>query len=122
MGKTGTRIPPEVMGCLQHYQWPGNVRELKNVIERMLIMAPERELLAANLPVEIRKESQSQPLSSKVSELPPLWKVEEDHIRQVLEVTGHNHSRAAAMLGISRSTLLAKLKKSKDSVSKSDMS
>ncbi|WP_243689198.1 helix-turn-helix domain-containing protein [Geotalea toluenoxydans] len=38
---------------------------------------------------------------------------EDEYISRVLQATGHNHSRAAAALGISRSTLLAKLKKMK---------
>jgi len=118
MGKAATKISPETMSILQRYQWPGNVRELKNVIERMLILASLKEIPPEYLPTEIRQGAAVQvniPLSAG---LIPLWRMEEDYIARVIEATGHNHSRAAAILGISRSTLLAKLKKMKEGVLK----
>ncbi len=121
MGKVGVRISPEVMEQLQQYQWPGNVRELRNIIERMLILAPNGELLPEHLPSEIRRNKPLLPDVSRPVSLRPLWQVEEEYIAYVLEMTGYNHSRTAAHLGISRSTLLAKLKRMKSSVVKSDM-
>jgi DNA-binding NtrC family response regulator len=43
----------------------------------------------------------------------PLWQVENEYIAEILQRTGNNNSRTAAILGISRSTLLEKLKRMK---------
>lgn len=113
MGKAGVRISPQVMEQLQRYSWPGNVRELKNVIERMLILATKGEVLPEHLPPEIRRDGSFPQVSQETCEFRPLWQIEEDYIAHVLKLTGENHSRTAAYLGISRSTLLARLKKMK---------
>ncbi|MBK5276862.1 MAG: sigma-54-dependent Fis family transcriptional regulator [Desulfuromonadales bacterium] len=123
MGKGWMRISPEAMSCLQHSYWPGNIRELKNIIERALIIADTREILPEHLPAEIRTTGGLPIPSPPVVEtggIRPLWQVEEEYIQQTLLATDNNHSRTALLLGISRSTLLAKLKKKK-SVLKSDM-
>lgn len=122
MGKGWMRISPEAMSCLQCFFWPGNIRELKNIIERALIIADTREILPEHLPQEIRITGglPSSPVA-ELSGIRPLWRMEEEYIEQALLATDNNHSRTALLLGISRSTLLAKLKKKKESVSKSDM-
>lgn len=122
MGKGWMKISPEAMSCLQCFSWPGNIRELKNIIERALIIADTREILPEHLPQEIRITG-GLPLSPspRLSGIRPLWRVEEEYIEQALLATDNNHSRTALMLGISRSTLLAKLKKKKEGASKSDM-
>ncbi|HEY6839203.1 MAG TPA: helix-turn-helix domain-containing protein, partial [Geobacteraceae bacterium] len=115
------KISSTAMEYLRNFHWPGNVRELKNVIERALILAGNREILPEHLPAEIRgnRNAVSQPVGTQ--DLRPLRHVEEEHIERVLLATDNNHSRAATILGISRSTLLAKLKKMAG-VRKSDMS
>lgn len=122
MGKGHTRISVDAMRHLQKYAWPGNVRELRNVIERALILNQGDEIRQEHLPVEIREAGTISFSPPGSLELRPLSKVTDDYMLQVLQVTGHNHSRTAAILGISRSTLLAWLKKKKSGVSKSDMS
>ena len=42
------------MQQLVAYHWPGNVRELRNMVERLLVRKPNRQLTAADLPVELR--------------------------------------------------------------------
>jgi len=112
MGKVGKRISPEAMSCLNRYVWPGNIRELKNILERaLIILADAREILPEHLPQEIRGGNFLPVITVTESEIRPLWRVEEEHIDQALLATGNNHSRTASLLGISRSTLLAKLKK-----------
>jgi DNA-binding NtrC family response regulator len=112
MGKGRISVSDEAMGHLLAYDWPGNVRELKNIIERALILTHGGLIMPDQLPLEIR---QVQPVAAAdvqpESDLKPLWQVEEDYIDNVLRITGNNHSRTAAILGISRSTLLARLKK-----------
>ncbi|MBI1922482.1 MAG: sigma-54-dependent Fis family transcriptional regulator [Geobacter sp.] len=122
MGKGHMRISADAMKHLQNYSWPGNVRELRNVIERALILSQGDEIRPAHLPAEIREAGTISFFPAGSLELRPLSKVTDDYMSQVLRVTGHNHSRTAAILGISRSTLLAWLKKKKSDVSKSDMS
>ncbi len=41
---------PEALDKLRHYSWPGNLRELKNVVERILIMAPGRVISVDDIP------------------------------------------------------------------------
>lgn len=48
-------ISAEAMQLLQEYSWPGNVRELRNLIESMVVLAPGREVEAADIPSSIRE-------------------------------------------------------------------
>ncbi len=48
-------ISAEAMQILVSYSWPGNVRELRNLIESMVVLAPGREITAADIPREIRE-------------------------------------------------------------------
>lgn len=121
MGRRRTRIAPATAEYLRAFPWPGNVRELRNVIERALILAGDRELLPEHLPLEIRGTAGPSAATSAAPGLRPLWQVEEEYIAHVLRATGNNHSRTASILGISRSTLLAKLKKKAQGVQKQDM-
>lgn len=113
MGRTGVKASAHFFEALQSYDWPGNVRELKNVIERAIIIADGLNMTPAHLPADLtRTPSAPSPVASSTG-FPSLRDVEDDHIRRALQFTGNNHSRTAALLGISRSTLHAKLKKLK---------
>ncbi len=99
--------------ALQRYRWPGNVRELRNVCERMVILFPGRTIQAENLPGEIRH---SQPGVQEGDFVLPeagvhLDSLERDLIRQALERTHGNQSRAARLLGLTRGTLIYRMKK-----------
>jgi len=48
-------ISAEAMQILVGYSWPGNVRELRNLVESMVVLAPGREITAADIPREIRE-------------------------------------------------------------------
>ena len=50
-------IEPDAMAALQNYPWPGNVRELENVIQRAIILAPERTIRVEDLPLNPQEES-----------------------------------------------------------------
>ncbi|NOQ80312.1 MAG: AAA domain-containing protein [Gammaproteobacteria bacterium] len=99
--------------CLKAYSWPGNVRELRNLCERMSILLAGKTIEAENLPAEI-KNAQRAPQDNLVS-LPDaglsLEKVEIELIRQALDKTSGNQSRAARLLGLTRDTLLYRMKK-----------
>ena len=101
---------------LSQYHWPGNVRELKNLCERMLILFSGKRIEAENLPHEIR---QIQPMEavqwSGAFRLPEqglnMDDLEADLIKQALNRALGNRSKAARLLGLSRDTLLYRMKK-----------
>ena len=118
---------PEVAEIFRHYSWPGNVRELRNVIERVMILE-DGDLITSNyLPRGIGKDdleggdkaSHTSPASqpsnfSLPAEGITLDEVELSLVRQALERSGGNQTRAAELLGISRDQLRYRLKKLED--------
>lgn len=100
--------------CLKDYSWPGNIRELRNLCERMSILLPGKSIDVENLPNEIKNAQQQAAQKSLVS-LPDsglsLENVEIDLIKQALSKTLGNRSKAARLLGLSRDTLLYRMKK-----------
>ncbi len=105
----------EALSSMKRYFWPGNVRELRNLCERLVILLPGQEVGMQNLPQEVRTEHTAENRTDSVVTLPPegisLAGVEESLIRQALELAKGNQSKAARLLGISRDTLLYRLKK-----------
>ena len=57
-GRSPLTVHPEAMRLLLDYQWPGNIRELENVIERAVILCGDEQILAKDLPAEIREPGQ----------------------------------------------------------------
>ncbi len=88
---------------LQLYPWPGNVRELKHCMERCVIMAESPHIGPGDL--NLYEQDINQGDSLKLDE------VEKKAIARVLKKCGGNHTRAALMLDISRTTLYAKVKR-----------
>lgn len=105
-------ISKSALSRLIHYPWPGNVRELRNVCERLCILMAGKTIEEHHLPPEI---TSSLPAERGEIRLPEeglnLEQLEIDLIRQALERTGGNRSRAARLLGISRDTLLYRMQK-----------
>jgi DNA-binding NtrC family response regulator len=112
LGKNVTGISEAALGYLLNYRWPGNVRELKNIIERAMILTNGSQILPDHLPIELRK-GQGEGVEDRTSDTEnlALETVERRHIEDVLTLMEGNKSKAARMLGISRSTLREKLKK-----------
>jgi len=101
-------IDETALDRLLKYAWPGNVRELRNVLERALIIARGGELvLPQHLPAEVRDAT-----GVGVEHHVPrsLAEVERAHIDRTLRAHDHNRTRAAKELGISRATLIKKIK------------
>lgn len=99
-----------------HYPWPGNVRELKNVIERAMILSDQTYITPKQLPFELQekegypsKEMDLNPF--EITEIMPLETLEKVYLFNVLKKMGGNKSKASKILGISRATLRAKVKK-----------
>ncbi len=97
---------PEAIQKLMVYAWPGNVRELENVVEHAAIMATQDMISADLIPLS--------PHSSK-GRLPPLTEAKEsferDYLRDLLQITEGNISRAAQIAGRYRSDFYKLLKK-----------
>ena len=55
-------ITPEALQILVDADWPGNVRQLRNLIESMVVLAPEGEIRAADIPADIRERTRSLPV------------------------------------------------------------
>ncbi len=114
-GLKSPHFTKESLGCLKRYSWPGNVRELRNLCERLVILLSGQEVGIQNLPQELRVEPAFEGKGDSIVTLPAegisLAVVEESLIRQALELARGNQSKAARLLGISRDTLLYRLKK-----------
>jgi len=102
----------DAMKALKAYAWPGNVRELKNLCERLTILCNFQRgpLGVENLPLNIRS-GQRAPVAASAATPLNLGQTERDLILQALEQTRGNRTRAAKLLGISRYTLLYRMKK-----------
>ena len=115
-GLAPLRYRDDTLEALKAYDWPGNVRELRNLCERLLVLLQGHgEVTPFNLPAEIRGSGTDHPASETPVRLPEsgvrLEEVEISLLRQALERTGGNRSAAARLLGISRDTLLYRLRK-----------
>jgi transcriptional regulator with PAS, ATPase and Fis domain len=101
---------------LTEYSWPGNIRELKNVIERAIILGNDDTLLLENLPLEIVAKTTA-PSGAPASSfrLPPegidIEEVEKELIRQALEVSEWNQSKAAKKLSLGIDAFRYRMKK-----------
>jgi len=118
-GRPARRFAEESIAQLQAYEWPGNVRELRNMVERILIMAPgdEAELIRTEgIPSEIATTAGTSSVAADSSELMglPLREAREIFEREYLVAQvarfGGNISRTAEFVGMERSALHRKLK------------
>jgi len=126
-------LRPQLPGCpsecaadtldrLLSAPWPGNVREMRNVIERAMLLARGAPALGPeHLPPDLRKVGGTGGVGGggggaggsggERRHLPlTLADVERQHIERALRFHGGNRTRAAQELGISRATLINKIK------------
>ncbi len=90
------------------YSWPGNVHEMKNVLERsMLVAKGQLTINVEHLPGELRARAG---LGDRRHSPMTLQALEHQHIDRTLRYHGGNRTRAAKELGISRATLINKIK------------
>jgi DNA-binding NtrC family response regulator/tetratricopeptide (TPR) repeat protein len=99
---------------LMAHAWPGNIRELSNAIERAALLTEgsvitgEGLALGDSTAVE-RPESSGEQASSSRAEVASLDETLREHLQSALDRTGWNISRTAALLGITRNTLRARI-------------
>ncbi|MEW5723750.1 MAG: sigma-54 dependent transcriptional regulator [Thermodesulfobacteriota bacterium] len=108
-------LPEDEMGRLRRYQWPGNVRELRNVLERSIILRTGRLLRPSRLLGQTpgpgaAPEKTLDPPAPAEQDLVTLKEAERRYIKRALEFMQGNHTRTAQALGVSRSTLIRKIK------------
>jgi len=135
LGKPIRGISKEGMELLQDYPWPGNVRELENCIRSAGTLCRADVILPDDLPPEIRTGHQIDATSTSQLEM-SLKSILQDITREaitqgkrelyaevvalldkslielVLDEFSGNHSKTADLLGMSRTTLLKKIKQS----------
>ena len=106
-------LTPQAMDRLLRHEWPGNVRELMNAVERGVVMAQAPYLDTKDLTLipEGSSPEEKPPLKEAMAADLPLQEVEKATILKALEASRGNKSETARKLGITRKTLLAKLKK-----------
>jgi DNA-binding NtrC family response regulator len=112
-GRNVHEIRPEVLEALHAHSWPGNVRELRNVLEHAVIVADSEVIGRQHLPPEFGRPAVTGAGALGGLRLPvgvTVDEVERELIRQTLEATSNNKTRAAELLGISLKTLHNKLK------------
>ena len=114
-------IAPSAIRVMESYDWPGNIRELKNIVERLLIMAPHEVIVSddvtAILPVtpeavtEIDATSISLQPQSSNSLQKMVDEAEKSFVLRALEANRWNVKQTAEQLKIERSNFYKKLTK-----------
>ena len=99
----------EASEMLLDYAWPGNVREMKHLIERAVLLSGGGLLGADLLGLDLKSQSRSEP--NEMNEDITLGEAELHLIKQALERTNRNVSKAARELGITRMALRYRIKK-----------
>jgi len=114
--ETGRRIEgvsPEALARLTAYDWPGNVRELENLLERLVVLTDADSISETDLPEGLRQDLPR--FGGARVDLPPegivLEQVESGLIEEALRRSQGNQTAAARFLGISRSTLIYRMRK-----------
>jgi arginine utilization regulatory protein len=112
-------ISSELIEAFKGYQWPGNIRELQNFIESAMNMISDEHVInKEHLPSHVedllkqKKASDILPNFEAYGSLNAyLEEIEKGILKEVLEATNHNISKASELLGISRQNLQYKIKK-----------
>ncbi len=114
-GKSVKGVSKMAEKFLIEYAWPGNIRELRNIIERAIILENEETLLLEHLPQELVAKTGSSSVGSFSVHLPEegidIEDVERELIRQALETSEGNQSKAAKKLNLGIDAFRYRMKK-----------
>jgi DNA-binding NtrC family response regulator len=130
-GKDISSFRPDALRALESYSWPGNVRELENLVERLTILVPRREIGLDDLPPEIacpnatcapasfpfgpqanggkRKDIAESTAGNEA--VRSIEQMEKDAIQDVLQRVNGNVRDAARLLGLGMATVYRKIKR-----------
>jgi formate hydrogenlyase transcriptional activator len=123
LNKTVEYVPAEAMDALVNYAWPGNIRELENLIERAVLLSPGKELRVPLSELKPSPLSANGNVSADLALFSPspssipittLEEAERQHILRALRQTEWRIAGpkgAAAILGMKRTTLQARMRK-----------
>ena len=98
-------LSDEALAMLEDYSWPGNIRELRNSLNKAILFASGPRIELRDLPLQIVEDR-----NNSAEDDYSLDGLEQQTIRRVLAQTGGHQQKAADLLGISRRTLIRKLK------------
>jgi len=109
-------ISKETEKAFINYNWPGNIRELRNVIERSMILESEDYICPEDLPIELLKnDEQVKDLMDTQIRIPAgglnIEQVEKELIKQALDQTKWNQTKAARLLSLTRDALRYRMQK-----------
>jgi two-component system repressor protein LuxO len=131
-GKDFTGFTEDTETALEEYQWPGNIRELQNIVRQIVVLNPGGQVATSMLPGPMltdagvsdvpgapdsaseseEKESVADQAIAETQatgeEILPMWQVEKETIERAIELCEGNVPKAAALLGISTSTIYRK--------------
>jgi DNA-binding NtrC family response regulator len=121
-GKNFRRVSAEAADILVHHSWKGNVRELKNAVERLALLEDGAEVQPAHLDFLTSTTAPSPPAKPHKDQwdfmpahIPSSGICLDEIIRHIISTayqqTGKNQVQTARLLGITRNTLLYRLKK-----------
>lgn len=107
-----TEVTPSALSAILGYNWPGNVRELENAIEHAHIRSKSDKIDLESLPLSITGKmtdnvsNREIPMSEATIDI-----IQEHYIKELLKKYNGNKTMVAKNLGISRTTLWRRLKK-----------
>jgi transcriptional regulator with PAS, ATPase and Fis domain len=111
MGREPAYLSPHALELLMNYSWPGNVRELQNEVQRALILATGEDLIGVeHLSSKLNPQGEC-PSSVSYRYFDAKVEFEKRFLRQALHRFGHNKSRTAAEIGLTRQGLFKLMKK-----------
>ena len=113
-GMDGVRLAPDLVAALQRAEWPGNIRQLENAIARMVALGGSGEipLEAFNgAPISSVEPGAEPPPDGTLTLREQVEALERSVIAKTLASVSDNQSEAARRLGLSRGSLIDRLKK-----------
>jgi two-component system nitrogen regulation response regulator NtrX len=111
LGQPSKKMSKRALEALKEYSWPGNVRELKNLIERLIILAPGTTIEVEDLPQMGPGRKVDDLFFDKDSYGDFKDAMEKEFFERKLQLYGYNVSKTARKLGMQRSNLYKKLEK-----------